>query len=205
MQLVIDWDGTVTVADTMDMVVRKFGDAALVDRYSDAFIDDSGPLPVTLEHVVSSELATIKAPIEEVVPWLLEHIELRAGFAELVKRHRPLVLSSNVGGLIEPVLAHFGIEVDLVANELISADGSGWKIRFGGATCPICGENCKRQHLPRGELVYVGNGYSDRCPAQAATRVFARSGLARFLDKVGTPYEPFSDFHQIAAALEDEL
>jgi 2-hydroxy-3-keto-5-methylthiopentenyl-1-phosphate phosphatase len=201
-RVVIDWDGTATVADTMDLVVREFGDASLVDRFSDSFIDDSGPLPVTLEHVVTSELATIRTPINEVVPWLLEQVELRDGLTELVERYHPLVLSSNARELIEPVLDHFGLEVELIANELRSADGTGWQIAFEGATCSACGEVCKRQHLPPGEVVYIGNGYSDRCPALAADRIFARCGLARYLEKHEVPYEPFGDFHQIVAALE---
>src|ERR1035437_2411541 len=104
MRLVIDWDGTVTVADTMDLIVREFGDAELVDRFSDAFIDDSKPLPVTLQHVVESEMATITTPLEDVVEWLIEHVELRPGFVELAKRERPLLLSSNLRQLIPPLL-----------------------------------------------------------------------------------------------------
>ena len=202
MRLVIDWDGTATVSDTMDLIVREFGDAELVDRFSDAFIDDSKPLPVTLQHVIESELATISAPLEEVVGWLLETVELRPGFVELARRERPLLLSSNLRELIQPVLDHFGIEADLLANELVSDKGAGWLVHFGGEICPVCGERCKRPKLPPGELVYVGNGYSDRCPALASSRVFARCGLARYLDALGAPYEPFGDFHQIAAALE---
>jgi len=202
MRLVIDWDGTVTVSDTMDLIVREFGDADLVDRFSDAFIDDSKPLPVTLQHVVESELATIKTPLDEVVDWLLENVELRPGFLELAERERPLLLSSNLRQLIQPLLDHFGIEADLLANELVSDGESGWRVHFDGEICPVCGERCKRPKLPSGEVVYVGNGYSDRCPALASARVFARCGLARYLDTIGSPYEPFGDFHQIAAALD---
>jgi len=202
MRLVIDWDGTVTVADTMDLIVREFGDAELVDRFSDAFIDDSKPLPVTLQYVVESEMATIKAPLAEVVEWLIEKVELRPGFVELAGRERPLLLSSNIRQLIQPVLEHYGIEADLLANELVSDGEAGWRVRFDGELCPVCGERCKRPKLPSGEVVYVGNGYSDRCPALASARVFARCGLARYLDAVGAPYEPFGDFHQIASALE---
>jgi 2-hydroxy-3-keto-5-methylthiopentenyl-1-phosphate phosphatase len=201
MRLVLDWDGTVTVADSMDLIVREFGDADLVDRYSDAFIDDSKPLPVTLQHVIETELATIKTPLDEVVAWLLEKVELRPGFLDLVERERPLLLSSNLRQLIEPVLAHYGVETDLIANELVADDSSGWRIQIDGEICPVCGERCKRQRLPAGEITYVGNGYSDRCPALASSRIFARCGLARYLDSIGTPYEPFGDFHQIAAAL----
>jgi 2-hydroxy-3-keto-5-methylthiopentenyl-1-phosphate phosphatase len=202
MRLVLDWDGTVTVSDTMDMVVRRFGDSGLVDRFSDAFIDDSKPLPVTLQHVIESELATINTSLGEVVEWLLENVEIRPGFVELVERERPLLLSSNLRQLIEPVLESLGVEADLIANELVSDGAAGWRIDYLGEICPVCEERCKRQKLPEGEVVYVGNGYSDRCPALAASRVFARCGLARYLDTVDFPYEPFSDFHQIAAALE---
>jgi len=201
MRLVLDWDGTVTVGDTMDMIVREFGDAGLVDRYSDAFIDDSQSLPVTLQHVIESELATVKAPLDEVVAWLLERVELRPGFLELVERERPLLLSSNLRQLIEPVLGRYGVEAELIANELVSDDRLGWRIRIEGEICPVCGERCKRQKLPAGEITYVGNGYSDRCPALASSRIFARCGLARYLDSMGSLYEPFGDFHQIAAAL----
>ena len=52
------------------------------------------------------------------------------------------------------------------------------------------------------EVVYVGDGYSDRCAAEHADRVFARRGLARWLDERGVAYEPFEDFVQIARSLE---
>ncbi len=200
-RLVLDWDGTVTVADTMDLIVREFGDAALVDRFSDTYVDESQPLSVTLQHVIESELATVAVPLPEVVDWLLERVELRAGFVELAKREPVLLLSSNLRQLIEPVLDRYDIEAELIANELVSDGPGGWKIRFDGRICETCGERCKRSKLPEGEIVYVGNGYSDRCSALASGRVFARCGLARYLDKVGHPYQPFGDFHQIAAAL----
>ena len=52
-----------------------------------------------------------------------------------------------------------------------------------------------------GEVVYVGDGISDRCAAQAAGRVFATRGLARYFDERNLPYEPFGDFHDVVRAL----
>jgi 2-hydroxy-3-keto-5-methylthiopentenyl-1-phosphate phosphatase len=49
--------------------------------------------------------------------------------------------------------------------------------------------------------VFVGDGYSDRCAALAADRVFARDGLAHYLDDRGVAYEPFADFHDLLEAL----
>ena len=50
-------------------------------------------------------------------------------------------------------------------------------------------------------MIFVGDGYSDRCAALAADRVFARDGLAGYLDERGVHYEPFEDFEQLGALL----
>ena len=70
--------------------------------------------------------------------------------------------------------------------------------------CESCGESCKRsvvRRLAEGEVVYVGDGYSDRCAAEDSDRVFATRGLADYLDERGIPYERFDDFHDVARSL----
>ena len=47
----------------------------------------------------------------------------------------------------------------------------------------------------------MGDGYSDRCAALAAERVFARDSLASYLDGRGVPYERFDDLGDVVAAL----
>jgi 2-hydroxy-3-keto-5-methylthiopentenyl-1-phosphate phosphatase len=49
--------------------------------------------------------------------------------------------------------------------------------------------------------VYVGDGYSDRCPSLAAERVFARAGLADYLAAEGRPFERFEDLGDVLRAL----
>jgi 2-hydroxy-3-keto-5-methylthiopentenyl-1-phosphate phosphatase len=100
------------------------------------------------------------------------------------------------------VLAREGIELELRANR-VDPRADGWRVLWQYAdTCEACGELCKRPVLPaNGEVVYVGDGFSDRCAALAADRVFARAGLARYLDEQGVPYEEFTDFRQLARAL----
>jgi 2-hydroxy-3-keto-5-methylthiopentenyl-1-phosphate phosphatase len=68
-------------------------------------------------------------------------------------------------------------------------------------SCPECGDVCKRGALPEAPFAYAGDGWSDHCPALAATRVFARDGLADHLGKQGVAYERFDDLHDIAQAL----
>jgi 2-hydroxy-3-keto-5-methylthiopentenyl-1-phosphate phosphatase len=151
---------------------------------------------------MEAEMATITAPLEEAVAFLVAEAEIRAGFRRIVERFRPLVLSSSFHETIEPVLAREGVEVELVANH-VDARPDGWRVRWADdAPCPECGELCKRRSLPSGApLVYVGDGYSDRCAALAANRVFARGALAEYLSSQGVPFEPFEDLDDVAAAL----
>ena len=79
----------------------------------------------------------------------------------------------------------------------------GWRALFREQeTCAVCGEPCKRSDVAGlNGFVYVGDGFSDRCVAGAASRVFARDGLAEYLDARETPFEHFTDFHDLARAL----
>ena len=197
MRLVIDWDGTITVRDSIWMSLERFGDRGLFGRM------EAG-LGETVSHreVMEREMATITAPLAEVNAWLVENVTLRDGFRELVERFSPLVLSMGFHETIEPILARERIEVELVANR-VEESPAGWRVRWRDeGPCPACGDVCKRSGMPReAPVVYVGDGYSDRCPAALADRIFARRDLAVYLDAEGTAYEQFETFHDVAAAL----
>jgi 2-hydroxy-3-keto-5-methylthiopentenyl-1-phosphate phosphatase len=179
------------------MVLEEFGDPDVFERASIAL--ERGE--ITLNEEIRQQFAAVTEPIDRVVAWLLERVRLRGGFHEFAAVHRPVVVTVGFRELIEPILAHEGIELELRSNS-VAATPQGWRPRFRSTEpCPVCREPCKRSALPDGEIVYVGDGFSDRCVSLAADRVFARDGLARYLDSVGAPYEPFADFHDVAAAL----
>ena len=196
MSLVLDWDGTVTEVDGLHMVLLEFGDVAAYLRAEDGL-----GRKLTLHEVIELEFSTVTAPLPVVVDWMVEHVRIRAGFAELVERFRPRVVSSGFHELIEPVLAREGIEVELLANRL-DPRPDGWRVLWRDETvCPVCGEACKRSLVAaNGPFVYVGDGYSDRCAALAADRVFARDGLADYLDAQGVTYERFDDLRDVVTA-----
>lgn len=198
-RLVLDWDGTVTEEDTLVLAVLEFGDADVYERTERAL--EAGEL--TFRQVMEAEMATIRAPLADVRDRLLERVRVRPGFRELAERQRPLLLSSGFVELIEPLLAREGVEADVAANRL-DARPDGWRVVWRQeAACAICGDWCKRDGLPAtGPVAFVGDGWSDRCAALAADRVFARGSLARYLDGEGVAYEPFDDFHDVARALE---
>ena len=198
--LVLDWDGTVTERDGLHMAIERFGDLGVFDA-----LEDELGKTLTLDDVIAAEMATIKAPLEEVRGWLLEHVRVRPGFRELVAEHAPLIVSSGFSELIEPILEREGVRARVVANH-VAVGADGWRATFAeGPLCDVCGERCKRSAVRSlGRLAYAGDGYSDRCAALAAERVFARDGLAEYLREQGVAHEPFETLNDVAAALSSK-
>jgi HAD superfamily phosphoserine phosphatase-like hydrolase len=204
--LVLDYDGTITVRDLLQPIAYEFGDPHVVAELDRAL--DSGR--ITLRDEIVGEYATVRAPLPDVLAWTFEHTRLRPGFRELLalarsRGWRTLVVSSGFHELIEPVLAREGIDIDVYANR-IEPRVDGWVVDWRyGDRCRHCGEACKRavveRHTAPASVVYVGDGYSDRCAAERADRVFAIRGLARYLERKGVAFEPFSDFFDVAEAL----
>ena len=199
MRLVLDWDGTVTEVDTLHLVLEEFGDREVYARVEGAL-----GRSMTLNEVIAAEFETVTAPLDEVVEWLLENARIRSGFVELARKHHPLIVSSGFHETIEPLLEREGVldAVELRANRL-DARSDGWRVRFRTEQeCGACGEPCKRSDLPAGErVVFAGDGYSDRCAALAADRIFARDGLAEYLRSQRVPFEPLTDFQALASRL----
>lgn len=204
--LVLDYDGTVTEHDMLDRIANHFGDPE-VFRQMDEGLDRR---TITLHDVLRREFEVVRAPLDEVVAWAIEQTTLRPGLHELValareRGWRLVVLSSGFHEVIEPVLEANGLAgVELVANH-VTADPAGWRASFRDeAVCAVCGEACKRATLAGvigdagATVAYVGDGYSDRCAAEAADLRFARAGLARWLDERGVAHSTYDDFFQVA-------
>ena len=195
--LVLDWDGTATERDSLHMVIERFGDLAVFDALEEEVGDR-----MTLDEVIGLEMATITAPLEEVVEWMLAEVRIRPGFHELVAEHDPLIVSAGFHELIDPILRREGVEARVVANH-VTADPSGWRSTFpAGPICEVCGERCKRGSVTGlGPFAFAGDGVSDRCVSLAADQRFARAGLAAWLDALGVAYEPFDDLFDVSRAL----
>ena len=204
--IVLDFDGTVTVTDLLDRAALEFGDPDVYEEVETGL--DGGRLP--LREVITREFEPVTTPLDDVIDWALREARIRRGFADFVHAAQAEgwdvhVVSSGFEELITPILEREGVKVELHANR-VDARSDGWRVEWRYPDdCDVCGESCKRSTLPPGEVVYVGDGYSDRCAALAVDRVFATRGLASYLDEQGAPYTPFDDFRSIGLALALDL
>ena len=205
MLLLLDFDGTITERDTLDLLAREYAPAAFAAAEERL---QSGRW--TLNEVIRHEFEAVHADEADVLAFVRERVVLRPGLAELVDLCRErfieaVVVSAGFHEVIEPVLAWHGVALPVVAHHAtFTRDGAIVSFRER-PVCAHCGEQCKRSALSalaRGRLVaYAGDGWSDRCGARAKTRSAARAGLAEHLAAEGVPYTPFDDLYDVRAGL----
>lgn len=199
-----DFDGTITEHDTLHLLVDRFGDAGVWRHLHPELMAGR----ITVENAMEKEISTLRVYRETALAEVRRSAGLRAGFGELVAfardgGHRLYVLSNGFRTLIEDFLHHAGHGHLPVHSHDCAFDGDSVSISWAarGETCELCGRPCKRHDLSglRGDdtVVYIGDGLSDRCVAQAADVIYARAGLAEYLTEIGVPFRPFDDFHQI--------
>jgi 2-hydroxy-3-keto-5-methylthiopentenyl-1-phosphate phosphatase len=126
-RLVVDWDGTVTVRDSLVQVIHEFGDPALL-----AELEPRVGVDLTLHEEIALEFESITTPLEEVVAWVVEHVQVRPGLHKLAELE-PLVISAGFHELIEPVLEREGVRLEVLANRVVGTP-AGWRVRFRDET-----------------------------------------------------------------------
>lgn len=204
-----DFDGTITARDTLHVIVETYGERRLWDDIEPRLRRGE----ITIEEAMQTEFASVRATADEVRQLVLREAPIRPGFAEFVRwaeerGHEVLVISSGFRSVIDDVLGESDLgHLDVRANEAaFTPTGTTilWSER--GEICPTCDRRCKRHDLrrrmrPDDMLVYVGDGISDRCASLMADRVYARAGLAEYLDEQGAPHVVFQDFGDVLADL----
>jgi 2-hydroxy-3-keto-5-methylthiopentenyl-1-phosphate phosphatase len=205
-----DFDGTVTERDTLHVIVEAFGTKGLWGTLQPRLTAGE----ITVEQAMQEEFAEVRAPWSEVLPLVLGSARVRRGFPEFVTwsrdaGHRLLIVSNGFRRVIDAVLSQAGVRnLEIVSHDAVfSTEGCRLVWSERGERCELCGRRCKRHDLRRRRvegqrLVYLGDGISDRCAAQMADLVFARTGLAEYLGERRVPFVPFDDFVGIRRELE---
>ena len=122
-----------------------------------------------------------------------------------------MILSDGLDYYIDALLMREGVGfVPFRANHLVH-DGnrvSGIDFPyFDTMDCTMCG-NCKLHHLENKRhggyyTIYVGNGYSDRCPAGRAELVLAKGELLDHCRREGISCVPFENFRDVERELTE--
>jgi 2-hydroxy-3-keto-5-methylthiopentenyl-1-phosphate phosphatase len=205
--VICDFDGTVAAADVQHIIFDRYAG----DRWvpiNEAWRRGE----VTTEERSRQQWDMVRASQQEISD-LVSPIPLDPGFGSFVdlcrQRGWPLhIASDGFDFYIQRILSAHGLgDLPVFANHMAWTNGrpSMTFARMNPSCCRL--GNCKRliveERRPAGgRVVFVGDGLSDACGAAAADLVFAKGLLARHCTENGIVCRPYSDFTDVAGALQ---
>ncbi len=204
--LFLDFDNTITIGDVLDAVIERFSVTERWRSWESAW--KRGDLSTA--ECLSLQIGDLRVDADELTQFVSDS-PVDAYFPDIVDLCRdegiPLcIVSDNFSVIVRAILqrSSFG-GLTFFANELVF-DGKQPMARFPHAD-PRCGRcaHCKAVHFTGFALhrkIYVGDGLSDICPAEAADVVFAKDGLADHLVRAGIPFMPFTNLGDVLRCLE---
>ena len=206
--ILCDFDGTVACEDVGNLLFQTFSDADecldMVDQWKQGLIS-------------SRDCLSREASLARVSREALDHFILQRrldpyfkDFVDFAGRRglEVVIVSDGLDYYIERMLLRSGLaHIDFFANALDLNDHC-LHVRFpyyDMMDCRSCG-NCKTYHMEKYKangyfVVYIGNGFSDRCPSKYADFVFAKGDLLDFCRKNGVESTEFRNFRDVEREL----
>jgi 2-hydroxy-3-keto-5-methylthiopentenyl-1-phosphate phosphatase len=194
----VDFDGTISVGDTTDLILESFADPSWRTIETDWVAGRIGSRECLARQIdlvrASPETLDAFARAAAIDPHF-------SAFAALCATHRlPVaVVSDGLDRIAGTMLARAGLALPIVANHLEWVGGDRWRLGFPHARedCRATAGHCKCATIaaePAGLRILIGDGRSDFCAAAAADLVIAKGALAVYCGKNGIAFEPFIDF-----------
>jgi 2,3-diketo-5-methylthio-1-phosphopentane phosphatase len=188
--VITDFDGTLSLTDVGYEVLLKFSRQGWDDIDRDYCEGRIGSM-----EAYGRICAILGGTREAMLQFVAENTVIDPHFKEFYAFCRKSgidvkVVSDGLDFYIDFILRKHGLsDIPFYSNVMTFRDGMPLSIEFPHAneTCNKCG-TCKSNILEScqagyGKIVYVGDGYSDLCPAQKADLVFAKGILWTRLSK----------------------
>ncbi len=212
--IICDFDGTIAVRD-------------VGHHFFGSMVDDTAVWEELLEKwkigLISSkecltrEMSMIDACRED-LDRFIENEKLDIYFKDFVdfcekRMYEFVILSDGMDYYIESMLMNNGLGyLDFRANHLVFEGDRLSRIEFpwfDRIDCTLCG-NCKKYHIEEFKRkgltsIYIGNGYSDRCPSEYADIIFAKSDLLDHCRQKGIDHIEFGNFRDVERELTEIL
>jgi 2-hydroxy-3-keto-5-methylthiopentenyl-1-phosphate phosphatase len=194
----VDFDGTISVGDTTDLILERFADPSWQAVEADWVAGRIGS-----RECLARQIDLIRATPETLDTFARKsaidpHF---AGFAALCAAHGlPVtVVSDGLDRVASAMLARAGLQLPIIANHLEWLGEDRWRLGFPHARddCRASAGHCKCATLaaaPGALRVLIGDGRSDFCAASTADLVIAKGALAVYCGNNAIPFEPFTDF-----------
>lgn len=207
-----DFDETITTRDVGSQILARFGTPVALEIWKD--FDAGLKTPAECLHIACETASNMT---EEAIDNLLMEQTPRAGFLEFARFCAEqaidfTIVSDGFSIYITRTLERLGLtHIPIWTNTIELNENGRFDITFEHERegCDRCA-SCKCAGLltmsdDADTVVYLGDGYSDWCPATMADIVFATRDLKRQCGELGIPHHPFEDFYHVQAILSNYL
>lgn len=205
-----DFDGTITEKDTLVFLAENLGGGTEMVKAIGRLIREGG---LSLREGIAGEMRSIRVPFAEAVELLRSQVRIDPGFPPFARwcseKRIPLTIVSagfrEIIDLFLPSEEYSGVEI--LANHIRPDEVLGWQCVFRDAT-PYGHDKSKALKAARDQgsyLTFIGDGLSDRAPAEVADEVFAKHSLIEYCISRGINCHEFEEFDQIRKHLEARL
>lgn len=205
-----DFDGTITARDTLVFLVERLGGGVRMREVTDRLAKEG---KISLRQCIAGNMRSIRAPWADAVRLLRENIGIDPTFAGFARwcaaRQVPLtVLSAGFAEIVGLYLspAEFPA-LEVRANRLVPDERKGWQCVFHDrSSFGHDKAEALREARRRGRYtVFIGDGISDRAPAEVSHEVFAKPDLARYCDARGIHCHEIAAFEDVTRSLAERL
>lgn len=204
----IDFDGTMTTADVLDDLIRRYAPAACWVEAETLWAAGR----IGSYECLMREISAIRISSSEWKSFIagVQLDDALATLLQLLRKYRvPVaVLSDGIESIITGVLSRQGIESVAVRANRVSHVGQSLVLEcpWRASDCASGSAHCKcrsARELNRGrKMIYIGDGRSDLCAALKADICFAKSALSRLLNERRKPFIPFNQLSDVLGVLE---
>jgi 2,3-diketo-5-methylthio-1-phosphopentane phosphatase/HAD superfamily hydrolase (TIGR01509 family) len=210
--ILCDFDGTISLRDMGYVLVNQFtsGNLEGIDR-------DFRERKIGSREAYSRIAKILKGYKSTILNFVQEHSDIDPSFSLFYqycheKGIDVKIISDGLDFYIKKILEiHHLSEIPFYANCTYFKKGEGMDISFPHAEeeCGLCG-TCKKRliQLHRKEydsILFIGNGFSDRCAAQEADFAFAKDPLYTYCIEQDIPCHFFKDFQEILSDLKKKI
>ena len=201
-QVHIDFDGTISLRDTTDLLLERFADPAWLDVEAEWLRGAIGSRECLRQQVGLLRLTP------EALDGFIATLRIDPGVPDFIafcrKRGLPVtVLSDGLDRVVSGVLRRAGLgDIPVLANRLEQVGAEQWALRFphARAECRAASGHCKCARFTGPAALpglLIGDGRSDFCAAGEAEFVFAKSRLIAHCEAEGIAHQPFHDFSEL--------
>ncbi len=210
-----DFDGTVCTRDIGEEFFRAFAGESVT-----VLVDELLRGDINSQQWLQRMCGTIPSMSRESFEMFVDQYIVDPHFSPFVefveeRGASVTVVSDGLDAYVEQVLTKAGLNrVPFFANhaEFVAVNGTpklSVSFPHTDAECTLCG-NCKRNHMlaqsaDEDLVVYVGDGFSDRCPVKYADVVFAKRHLIKHCQQQNISYHEFQNFGDVQRKLEEVL